>query len=84
MFFFLPQLKNIKSRHSVWHEEVLLKNFYLCLAVLGLRCSAQAFSSFGEQVYSLFVVHGLLILVASLVAENGSRACRLSNCGAQA
>ena len=39
----------------------------LFLAVLGLRCCAQAFSSCGSGV----VVRGLLIAVASLVAEHG-------------
>ena len=31
--------------------------------------------------YSLVVVHGLLIAVASLVAEQGSRVGGLSSCG---
>ena len=42
---------------------------YLFLAVLGLRCCARAFSSCGEPGL-LFVVRGLLIAVASLVAEH--------------
>ena len=41
------------------------------LAVLGLRCCAQAFSSCGEQGLFFIVVRGLLIVVASLVAEHG-------------
>ena len=44
--------------------------FYF-LAVLGLRCSAQAFSSCGERGLLFVVVCGLLIAVASLVAEHG-------------
>ena len=56
----------------------------------------QAFSSSGEQGLLFVVVHGLLIAVAFLVAENGSRRagcsscgtraleCRLSSCGTQA
>ena len=44
---------------------------YLFLAVLGLRCCARAFSSCGEQGLLFVVVHGLLIVVASLVAEHG-------------
>ena len=44
---------------------------YLFLAVLGLRCCAQAFSSCGEQGLLFVVVCGLLIVVASLVAEHG-------------
>ena len=45
--------------------------FYLFLAMLGLRCCAQAFSSCGEQGLLFMVVCGLLIEVASLVAEHG-------------
>ena len=44
--------------------------FYF-LAALGLRCCTQAFSSCGEQGLLLVVVRGLLIGVASLVAEHG-------------
>ena len=44
---------------------------YLFLAALGLRCCAQAFSSFEEQGLLFVAVHGLLIAVASLVAEHG-------------
>ena len=42
----------------------------VCLAALGLRCCAQAFSSCGEQGL-LFIASRLLIAVASLVAEHG-------------
>ena len=41
------------------------------LTVLGLRCCAWAFSSCGEQGLLFVAVHGLLIDVASLVAEHG-------------
>ena len=44
---------------------------YLFLAVLGLRCCAWAFSSCGEQGLLFVAVRGLLIAVASLVAECG-------------
>ena len=44
---------------------------YLFLAALGLRGCAWAFSSCGEQGLLFVVVHGLLIAVASLVAEHG-------------
>ena len=45
---------------------------YLFLAVLGLRCCAQAFlSSCGERGLLFVVVCRLLIAVASLVAEHG-------------
>ena len=44
---------------------------YLFLAALGLRCCAWAFSSCSEQGLLFIVVCGLLIAVASLVAEHG-------------
>ena len=44
---------------------------YLFLVALGLRCRAWAFSSCGERGLFFVVVHGLLIAVASLVAEHG-------------
>ena len=43
---------------------------YLFLAVLGLRCCVQAFSSCGEWRLLFVVVRGLLIAVASLVVEH--------------
>ena len=45
--------------------------FYLFLAALGLCCCTQAFSSCGERGLLFIAVHGLLIVVASLVAEHG-------------
>ena len=39
------------------------------MAVLGLRCCAQAFPSCKEGDYSLVSMHGLLIAVASLAVE---------------
>ena len=45
--------------------------FYLFLAALGLRCCMRAFSSCGEQGLLFAVARGLLIAVASLVAERG-------------
>ena len=51
---------------------VLINLFtYLFLAALGLHCRAQAFCSCGEQGLLFVVVRGLLIAVASLVAEHG-------------
>ena len=44
---------------------------YLFMAVLGLRCCVQAFSSCSERGLPFTAVHGLLIAVASLVAEHG-------------
>ena len=47
--------------------------FYLLLSVLGLCCYVQVFSSCDKQEWGLLFVgmHGLLIVVASLVAECG-------------
>ena len=44
---------------------------YLFLAVLGVCCCVQAFSSCGERGLLFIVVHGRLIAVASLVTEHG-------------
>ena len=41
------------------------------MAVLGLHCCVQAFSSCGEQGLLFVAVRGLLIVVASLVAGQG-------------
>ena len=49
----------------------LKKIYFLFLAVLGLRCCAQAFSSCGQRRSLLVVVRGLLIAAASLIAEHG-------------
>ena len=55
--------------------ESFLKNIYLFiylfLAVLGLRCCARSFSSCGKRGLLFVAVCGLLIAVASLVAEHG-------------
>ena len=44
---------------------------YLFLAVLGLCCCSWAFSSCGERGLLFVAVRGLLIVMASLVAELG-------------
>ena len=44
---------------------------YVFLAVLGLCCSALAFSSWDKQRLHFVVVCRLLIVMASLVAEHG-------------
>ena len=44
--------------------------FNLFLVALGLHCCAQAFSSCGERGLLFVAVRGLLIVVASLVAEH--------------
>ena len=41
------------------------------MAALGLRCCVHAFSSCGERGLLFVAVLGLLIAVASLVAEHG-------------
>ena len=41
------------------------------MAALGLCCCAQAFSSCGKWGLLFIAVRGLLIVVASLVAEHG-------------
>ena len=48
--------------------------FYLFLAALGLPCCMWAFSSCIEWGLLFVEVHGLLIVVASLVAEHGLQA----------
>ena len=60
------------------------KFIYLFLAVLGLCCCVQAFSSCGERGLLFVVVLGLLIAVASLVVSMGSRRVGFSSCGSRA
>ena len=55
---------------------------YLFLAVLGLCCCAQAFSSCGERGLLFVAVRGLLIAVASLAADHGRTG--FSSCSTQA
>ena len=45
--------------------------FFFFLAALGLHCCAWAFSSCGERGLLFVAVRGLLMAVASLVAEHG-------------
>ena len=57
-------------------KTIFLKNkfiyfIYLFLTALGLCCCARAFSSCGEWGLLFVAVQGLLIAVASLVAEDG-------------
>ena len=51
--------------------------FNLFLVVLGLHCCTRAFSSCGERGLLFIAVRGLLIEVASLVAEHGLQECGL-------
>ena len=64
----------IVSESAKWHSPFLkiYLFIYLFLAVLGLHCCVQvwAFSSCGEWGLLFVVVCGLLIAVASLVAEH--------------
>ena len=52
-------------------EDSVTRQVNLFLAVLGLHCCMRAFSSCGEQGLLFVEVRGLLIVVASLVAEHG-------------
>ena len=52
---------------SIFLKNKFIYFTYLFLAVLGLRCCAQAFSSCSEQGLLFVVVRGLLTAVASLV-----------------
>ena len=54
------------------------------LAALGLRCCAWTFSSCSKRGLLVVALHGLLIVVASPVAEQGSRYVRVKSCGTQA
>ena len=58
--------------------------FNLFLAALGLHCCMRAFSSCSEQGLLFVAVCGLLIAVASLVAEHTLQARGLSSCGSWA
>ena len=56
---------------------VAFKKMYLFLAVLGVCCCIQAFSSCGEQRLVCVAMHRLLIEVASLVVEHRLQAHEL-------
>ena len=58
-------LANVKKKLSFFLK------IYLFMAALGFRCCVRAFSSCGERGLLFVVVRGLLIAVASLVAEHG-------------
>ena len=51
--------------------QALFYFIYLFLAALGLRCCVRAFSSCSERGLLFVAARGLLIAVASLVAEQG-------------
>ena len=50
---------------------IIIIYYYYFMVALGLHCCAWAFSSCGERGLLFSAVHGLLIAVASLVAEHG-------------
>ena len=56
---------------AFFFKKIYLFILFIYLAALGLHCCAWAFSSCGEQGLLFVVVRGLLIAVASLVAEHG-------------
>ena len=64
------------NRQWVYYSHFIFFNFlnkfiYLFLAALGLHCCVRAFSSCGEWGLLFVEVRGLLVAVASLVAEHG-------------
>ena len=64
----MPSISFIKL-FFLFFNKFIYFYFYLFLAVLGLRCCMRAFSSCGERWLLFVAVRGLLIAVASLVAE---------------
>ena len=77
ILFFIPSLQDPDVFYT--YSSIFKKNkfIYLFLATLGLRCCAWAFSSCGERGLLFVAVCGLLIAVASLVAEHRLQACIL-------
>ena len=65
---------DLQLQHANSFSFFFLFSIYLS-AVQGLCCCTWAFSSFGEWVYALAVMCGLLFAVAALVGEHGLRAC---------
>ena len=63
---------------------ILFLKIYVCMAVLGLRFCARAFSSCGKLGPLFIAVCGPLTIAASLVAEHRLQTRRLSNCGSRA
>ena len=62
------------KHHSTSRCHLFKKNLFiylLFLAASGLCCCPRAFSGCGEQGLLFVAVRGLLIVVASLVAEHG-------------
>ena len=61
----------------ITHSFYIYKQIYLFMAVLSLPCSAGFFLVPESEGDCLVSLRGLLIAVASLVAEQVSRVCRL-------
>ena len=61
--------ENIKKRIYIY--SFFNKFIYLFLAALGLRCCTRTFSTRRKWRLLFVAVHGLLIAVASLIAEHG-------------
>ena len=66
-----------------YHLNLFLFLINLFLAVLGLRCYARAFSSWGKWWLLLVALRGPLITVASLV-EHGLQLVDFGSCDAPA
>ena len=67
-----------------FYRYIFILLLLLFLTALGLRCYVWASSRGSERGLLFIVVRGLLIAVASLVAEHGLQACGLSSCGTRA
>ena len=67
----IPHFHSLHQVLPISYTNIYFFLFSFFLAVLGLCCCAQAFSSCGEQGLLFVVVCGLLIAVASLVVEHG-------------
>ena len=76
--YFLKWIQWNLNTIAIWYPSLSIKNIwiyfilfiYLFMAALGLCCCAQAFSSCGKRRLLFVAVRGLLIVVASLVAEH--------------
>ena len=81
--------KPSEMRRRIFFFKYIYLFIYLFLATLGLHCCARAFCSCSERGLLFIAVRGLLIAVASLVAEHGTQrvlasvvvARGLSSCG---
>ena len=82
LFVFLIKIISFLRKGSYGQNYTLLKIFiYLFLVALNLHCCLHAFSSGGKRELVFIEVGGLLIEVASLVAERRLWATGLRSCG---